>query len=126
MQVVYVENMLGQPLMPTNDHRKVRILLRDKKAVVVNRDPFTIRLTVRTKTFIQNVPSRMITAGESDYIFDEQCSAAHKTLFSEKAESYNTSDKKCCNKTNTDEMKNVIFNSGLFRRFRGLFGKKKE
>lgn len=51
--MVYVENMLGQPLMPTENHRKVRILLKENKAVVVNRDPFTIRLTVRTKSFVQ-------------------------------------------------------------------------
>jgi N6-L-threonylcarbamoyladenine synthase len=53
--MVYVQNMLGQPLMPTEDYRKVRILLKEHKAKVVRRTPFTIRLTVRTKTYINSV-----------------------------------------------------------------------
>ena len=48
--MVYVQNHLGQPLMPTQDHRKVRLLLKAGAAVVVRRTPFTIRLTTRTKT----------------------------------------------------------------------------
>ena len=39
--MVYVLNPFGQPLMPTDDHRKVRILLKEKKATVVRRSPFT-------------------------------------------------------------------------------------
>ena len=53
--MVYVLNMLGQPIMPTTDCRKVRLLLKQGKAVVVKRKPFTIRLTVRVKTYIQPV-----------------------------------------------------------------------
>lgn len=41
--VVYVLNMYGKPLMTTTP-RKCRILLRDKKAKVVKRTPFTIQL----------------------------------------------------------------------------------
>ena len=33
--MVYVQNKLGQPLMPTEDHRKVRLLLKHRLAVVV-------------------------------------------------------------------------------------------
>lgn len=53
--MVYVQNRMGQPLMPTKDHRKVRLLLDSGAAVVVNRTPFTIRLTTRAKTYVQPV-----------------------------------------------------------------------
>ena len=53
--MVYVLNNLGQPLMPTSDYRKVRLLLKQNKAVVVRRTPFTIRLTIRTKTYKQPI-----------------------------------------------------------------------
>ncbi len=53
--MVYVQNKLGQPLMPTEDYRQVRKLLKDHKAKIVKRTPFTIRLTIRVKTFVQNV-----------------------------------------------------------------------
>jgi 5-methylcytosine-specific restriction endonuclease McrA len=55
MTMIYVQNILGQPLMPTEDCRKVRILLKEHKAKVVKRVPFTIRLTVRVKTYVQPV-----------------------------------------------------------------------
>lgn len=41
--LVYVLNMHGEPLMPCKP-RKARILLKEKKAKVVNRTPFTIQL----------------------------------------------------------------------------------
>ena len=44
---VYVLNQRGQPLMPCNS-QKVRMLLRQNKAVVVSRTPFTIRLLYAT------------------------------------------------------------------------------
>ena len=53
--MVYVLNVFGQPLMPTEDHRKVRLLLKEGKAVVVKNSPFTIRLKVRTKQYVQPV-----------------------------------------------------------------------
>lgn len=53
--MVYIQNALGQPLMPTKDHRKVRLLLKTRKAVVVKKSPFTIRLKVRTKQYIQPI-----------------------------------------------------------------------
>ena len=43
--MVYVLDKDGNPLMPTKRYGKVRHLLKDDKAVVVKRDPFTIRLT---------------------------------------------------------------------------------
>jgi hypothetical protein len=44
---VYVLNMRGQPLMPTT-RRKARILLKEGKAQVVRRAPFTIQLLYAT------------------------------------------------------------------------------
>lgn len=42
--MVYVLSKTGQPLMPTENHAKVRILLKQGKAKVVRRCPFTIQL----------------------------------------------------------------------------------
>lgn len=47
---VYVLDKNGQPLMPTQRFGKVRRLLRDKKAKVVQRCPFTIRLLYEPET----------------------------------------------------------------------------
>lgn len=58
--MVYVQNRLGQPLMPTKDHRKVRLLLDSGAAVVVKRTPFTIRLTTKVKTYVQPIILRSI------------------------------------------------------------------
>ena len=49
---VYVLDKNGQPLMPTPRFGKVRRLLRDKKAKVVKRCPFTIRLLYEPETKI--------------------------------------------------------------------------
>ena len=53
--MVYVINKDGQPLMPTERHGKVRRLLRDKKAKVVRRCPFTIQLLYDTTTIVQEI-----------------------------------------------------------------------
>ena len=53
--MVYVLNQDGQPLMPTENHRMVRVLLKEKKAKVVRRTPFTIKLIVKTKEFTQPI-----------------------------------------------------------------------
>ena len=42
--MVYVLNKDGQPIMPTQNHAKVRVLLKNNKARVINRCPFTIQL----------------------------------------------------------------------------------
>ena len=41
--------------MPTENHAKVRLLLRSGKAKVVRRTPFTIQLTGTCKTYVQDV-----------------------------------------------------------------------
>lgn len=53
--MVYVLSKNGTPIMPTNNHAKVRLLLKHGKAKVVNRTPFTIQLLGTSKTFIQDV-----------------------------------------------------------------------
>ena len=53
--MVYVLNQNGRPLMPTENHRMVRMLLKEKKAKVVRRTPFTIKLIVKTKEFTQPI-----------------------------------------------------------------------
>ena len=53
--MVYVQDINGEPLMPTTRHGKVRRLLKENKAVVVNLCPFTIRLTYMTTNYKQEV-----------------------------------------------------------------------
>lgn len=53
--MVYVLNMDGQPLMPTNRCGKVRHLLKDGMAEVVKRCPFTIKLLYRSTNYTQPV-----------------------------------------------------------------------
>lgn len=53
--MVYVISKNGRPVMPTEDCRKVRLLLKAGKAVVVRRTPFTIRLLCTQKTYVQEV-----------------------------------------------------------------------
>ena len=52
--MVYVLSLDGQPLMPTIRHGKVRRLLRDKKAKVISKCPFTIKLLYDTTKEIQD------------------------------------------------------------------------
>lgn len=47
---VYVISKDGQPLMPTERFGKVRRLLKEKKAKVVRRCPFTIKLLYEPET----------------------------------------------------------------------------
>ena len=42
--MVYVLNQNGEPIMPTENHAKVRVLLKQGRAKVVRRTPFTIQL----------------------------------------------------------------------------------
>lgn len=55
MTTIYVLNQNGKPLMPTKDCRKVRLLLRDKTAKVVQRTPFTIQLLHSVKEYKQDI-----------------------------------------------------------------------
>ena len=51
---VYVLSKTEKPLMPTTPAR-ARKMLRDGKATVTQRTPFTIKLTVQTKEYTQPV-----------------------------------------------------------------------
>ena len=53
--MVYVLDINGNPLMPTERHGKVRRLLREGRAAVVRRTPFTICLLYEVSGFIQDV-----------------------------------------------------------------------
>lgn len=55
MQVVYVLNKDGLPLMPTHKLGKVRHLLKDGKAKVIKRSPFTIQLNYKCDNYIQPI-----------------------------------------------------------------------
>lgn len=53
--MVYVQDIDGKPMMPTTRHGKVRRLLKDNKAVVVNTCPFTIKLMYKTSDYKQEI-----------------------------------------------------------------------
>ena len=53
--MVYVLNQNGQPLMPTKNHAKIRVLLKQGKAKVVNKCPFTIQLLYSSTNYTQKV-----------------------------------------------------------------------
>lgn len=53
--MVYVISKNGQPLMPTERHGKIRRLLKAKKAIVIRRCPFTVKLLYDTTEHTQPV-----------------------------------------------------------------------
>ena len=53
--MVYIISQNGQPLMPTARHGKVRRLLKDGKAKVIKRCPFTIQLLYETTNYTQEL-----------------------------------------------------------------------
>jgi hypothetical protein len=53
--IVYVLDYDGTPLMPTKRLGHVRWLLKTGQAVVVKKEPFTIRLTTKKKRYTQDV-----------------------------------------------------------------------
>ena len=60
MGCVYVKNKKGEPLMPCCE-RTARLLLRDKKARVVHRTPFTIELLYGASGYRQQVVAGLDT-----------------------------------------------------------------
>ena len=48
--MVYVISIEGKPLMPTSN-AKARKLLKQKKAKVIKREPFTIKLLYKTTSY---------------------------------------------------------------------------
>lgn len=53
--MVYVISKNGQQLMPTNRHGKIKHLLKQGKAKVVRRCPFTIKLLYESTNYTQNL-----------------------------------------------------------------------
>ena len=53
--MVYVLNKNGQPLMPTENYSKVRVLLKQGKAKVIKKCPFTIQLMYDSTNYIQKI-----------------------------------------------------------------------
>lgn len=53
--MVYVLNQNGLPLMPTENHAKVRVLLKQGKAKVINMCPFTIQLLYSSTNYTQKI-----------------------------------------------------------------------
>ena len=53
--MVYVTSKNGQPLMPTGNYAKVRILLKNKKAKIIKRCPFTIQLAYDITNYTQDI-----------------------------------------------------------------------
>ena len=53
--MVYILSENGQPIMPTENHAKVRVLLKEKKAKVIKRCPFTIQLLYSSTNYTQPI-----------------------------------------------------------------------
>ncbi len=53
--MVYVLSQNGQPLMPTENHAKVRVLLKQGEAKVIKKCPFTIQLLYSSTNYTQKV-----------------------------------------------------------------------
>ena len=53
--MVYVLNQDGVPIMPSENHAKVRVLLKEGRAKVVKRTPFTIQLMYSSTNYTQPV-----------------------------------------------------------------------
>lgn len=63
--MVYVVNKKGKPLMPTTRYGKVKRLLKSGKAVVINNNPFTIRLKYDTTEITQPLTLGIDTGREN-------------------------------------------------------------
>lgn len=51
--MIYIVNKYNKPLMPTNRHSHIRKLLKQGKAVVINSNPFTVKLKYETANITQ-------------------------------------------------------------------------
>ena len=67
--MVYIKDIDGRPLMPTKRHGKVRWLLKENKAVVINLCPFTIQLTYKSTDHKQPVTLGIDATAEKEELF---------------------------------------------------------
>lgn len=51
--LVFVLDKNGHPLMPTHNGAKVRVLLKQKRAKVISKYPFTVKLVYKSTSFTQ-------------------------------------------------------------------------
>lgn len=79
---VYVLNIKGEPLMPCKP-AKARKLLRDNKAKVINRTPFTIKLMFECENQVQEVTLGVDTGSKTIGL---SATTEHKELFSAEVE----------------------------------------
>lgn len=77
--VVYVIDINNNPLMPTTRFGKVRRLLKENKAKVISRTPFTIKLLYNTGNIVQDITLGVDT--DSKFI-GLSASTKYKELFS--------------------------------------------
>jgi len=78
--LVYILSKTGQPLMPTEDHRKVRLLLKSGQAKVVQRTPFTIQLLHTTHVYKQDINLGVDTGSK---VIGLSATTSKKELFAE-------------------------------------------
>ena len=78
---VYILDMDGNPLMPTRRFGKVRRMLRDGLAKIVNRDVFTIQLLYEPKTHF--VDDLTLGCNDSDNHIGLSVSSSDKEYFAE-------------------------------------------
>ena len=74
--MVYVQDINGKPMMPTTRYGKVRRMLKDKKAVVVNLCPFTIKLTYVTSDYKQDIQAAASYIFRSSFVSEDQARKA--------------------------------------------------
>ena len=76
--IVYVLNYDGTPLMPTKRLGHVRWLLKTGQAVVVKKEPFTIKLTTEKKRYTQDIT--LVPFGEK-YKTKRDCCKFHTICY---------------------------------------------
>lgn len=84
--MVYVLNINGKPIMPTSRYGKVRRMLNEGKAKVVNIEPFTIQLLYRTKDYVNNITLKV---DEGSKVAGFSASTNTKELYSSEVEMRN-------------------------------------
>ena len=65
MNYIYIVNKKGKPLMPTTRQSHIRRLIKAGKAVVINGNPFTVRLKYETPDITQPIYAGMDTGREN-------------------------------------------------------------
>ena len=78
--LTYVLNKDGQPLMPTGRSGKMRRLLRDKKAKVIRRCPFTIQLLYEPETAVVQDITLGVDAGSTKLMWNCEMTSLNFSL----------------------------------------------